>query len=88
MISLKSHRTELVNLPVTIAALDELDILIRRYDKSSDTQPSDATRVTCSFIKPGYGQMDVHFSQDIIVAALKAQRQRLVDYLEGIGITP
>ena len=84
MISLKSHRTELVNLPVTIAALDELDILIRRYDKSSDTQPSDATKVTCSFIKPGY---DVHFSQDIIVAALKAQRQRLVDYLEGIGIT-
>jgi len=81
MIKLSEKRVELMNLKVTIDALDEINILIKYY---SVDKPGSAY---CTFkYVDGPGQVDTHFDRKIIVTALEAQRQKLVDYLATLGI--
>ena len=81
MISLKEKRVALVNLPVTIKALEDVETLITYY--SADKHGS----ATCLFTHvDGPGQVSVHFDRDIVVSALETKRQRLVEYLATLGI--
>ena len=79
MIKLSEHRTALINLGNTIDAIEEIDLLINRY---SEDKPGPAY---CNFEYMGPVNK-VQFDRSIILVALKAQRQRLVDYLETLGI--
>jgi hypothetical protein len=81
MISLKEHRVGLINLKVTIDALDQLDSLIAYYmvDKPGPAY------CTLEHVD-GPGTVRVQLDRSIAVPALEAQRQRLVDYLKTLGI--
>lgn len=81
MISLKDHRTQLSNLGVTISALERLEKLIDVY---AADKPGPAY---VSFENTGSGKVEVQFDRKIMVTALSAQRQGLVDYLATLGIT-
>ena len=81
MISLKENRTALINLNVTIEALDELDQLIAYYRVD---KPGPAY---CTFEHvDGPGAVKVQVDRKIIVPALEAQRATLVAYLKKLGI--
>lgn len=81
MISLKTHKTALINLECTIKALISINRLIDAYsaDKSGP-----------AYVKfdhvLGHGLVDVQINRAIIVSALKAQREELVKYLATLGI--
>lgn len=79
MIKLSENKTALCCLPVTISALERLDKLIEIY---SDDKPGPA------YVKFVYIAMDdtMQIDRPFMVAALKAQRQKLVDYLGNFGI--
>lgn len=79
MIKLSKNRNALINLGVTVDALEEIDKLIARYSEDK-TGPA-----YCSFEYIGPVNK-VQFDRQIIITALKAQRQKLVDYLAGLGI--
>lgn len=81
MIKLSGNRTQLINLKVTIDALDEFDTLIKYY---SVDKPGPAY---CKFsYVDGIGECSVQIDRSIIVPTLQAQRQKLVDYLATLGI--
>lgn len=79
MVKLSDNRTALINLGTTIGAIEDLDKLIKLY---SEDKPGPAY---CNFEYHG-PITKVQFNRSIIVVALKAQRQHLVDYLATLGI--
>lgn len=80
MIKLSENKTALCGLPLTISALERLDKLIETYDDDGKLGPA--------YVKFDYIAMDdtVQIDRPIMVEALKAQRQKLVNYLEKLGI--
>ena len=81
MVKLSENRVALINLGTTIAALDELDALIKFY---SADKP-DPAYITCTHVD-GLGEVKVQIDRKNILPALKAQKQRLVDYLATLGV--
>ncbi len=81
MIKLADNKVALVNLGTTIKALEELDTLIKYYsvDKPGPAY-ANFTHVD------GPGEVQVQLDRKIVVPALQAQRQKLVDYLATLGI--
>lgn len=81
MISLKTHKTALINLEYTINALTNINRLIDAY---SVDMPGPA------YVKfdhvLGHGLVDVQISRAIILPALKAQREELVKCFATLGI--
>jgi hypothetical protein len=80
MITLKDKKTALVNLGVTVDALDNLTDLIKYY---SVDKPGPAYVV---FNHTSCGKSEAQIDRSIMVTALKAQKQKLVDYLATLGI--
>jgi hypothetical protein len=81
MIKLSENRTALVNIPITIKAIDDFDYLINYY---SVDKPGPAY---CTFkYVDGPGESSVQIDRHTIVVALTLQRQKLVDYLATLGI--
>ena len=80
MISLKDHKTELVNLHVTISALDKLGEVILHFSEDK-SRPA-----YVNFGYTNFDNVDVQIDREIMVAALKAQRQKLVDSFATLGI--
>jgi hypothetical protein len=81
MIKLSENRTALVNIPITIKAIDDFDDLINYY---SVDKPGPAY---CTFKGiDGPGEISVQIDRPIMVETLKLQRQKLVDYLVTLGI--
>lgn len=81
MVKLSENRVALINLGTTIAAMDELDTLIKFY---SEDKPGPAY-VTYTHVD-GPGEVKVQIDRKIMVPALQAQRQKLVDYLATLGV--
>ena len=81
MVKLSENRVALINLGTTINALDELDALIKFY---SADKPGPAY-ITCTHVD-GLGEVKVQIDRKIIVPTLQSQRQKLVDYLAGLGV--
>ena len=81
MVKLSENRVALINLGTTIAAMDELDVLIKFY---SVDKPGPAY-VTFTHVD-GPGEVKVQFDRNNILPALKAQKQLLVDYLATLGV--
>lgn len=79
MIKLSEKKLSLCSLPLTISALERLDKLIAKYDDG---------KIGPAYVKFEYIVMDdtVQIDWSIMVEALKAQRQKLVNYLEELGI--
>lgn len=82
MISLKDNHTALVNLGVTIRAIEQLDGLIAYY---SEDKPGPAY-VSFQHSQKHSGSEDIQIDRKIMLVALKEQRQRLVDYMATLGI--
>ena len=81
MIKLSENRTALLNLGVTIAEIEKLVNLIEIYSLEI---PGPAY---CTFeTHTSSGVVDVQLSRKIIVPALEAQLQQLVDYMATVGI--
>ena len=81
MIKLSENRTALINIPITIKAIDDFDYLIKYY---SEDKPGPAY---CTFKNiDGPGESSVQIDRPTIVETLKLQRQKLVDYLATLGI--
>jgi hypothetical protein len=80
MISLKDHRIALHNLPLTIAALENIDDLIEHY---SVDLPGPAYVVFDGY---STGNTRMQFDREIMVYALDCQRAKLTAYLETLGI--
>ena len=81
MIKLEEKRTALINLKLTIDALDTIDTLIKWY---SQDKPGPAY---CEFnYVDGPGKVSVQFDRKFMIDALKNQRQSLVDYFATLGI--
>lgn len=81
MVKLSENRMALINLGTTIAALDELDALIKFY---SVDKPGPAY-VTYTNVD-GPSEVKVQIDRKIMVPALQAQRQKMVDYLATLGV--
>ena len=81
MISLKNNRSALVNLPVTIKALEDLEILISYYSKDV---PGPAYVIFDCIDGPN--QIRTQMNRKIMVAALQSQKQQLKEYLFSLGI--
>lgn len=80
MINLKDYSVSLSNLHVTIDALKNFNQLINYY---SEDMPGAAYLIA----KINYNNnIDFQVDRKIIVTALKAQRQKLVDYLATLNI--
>jgi len=79
MIKLSKYRTSLLNLPVTLNALEELEALIAYY---SEDKPGPA------YLKACYlgGGIEFQLDRKFMLEALESQRRKLIDYLAGIGI--
>ena len=80
MIKLKDSRNALLNLPVTIDAIERIDRAIAEYSNGPAVGPAD-----CTFNING-SAVAVQLDRAIAVTALQAQKQRLVDYLKNLGI--
>jgi len=80
MISLKGNKTALINLGVTIKAIEDLDVLIKQY---SANKPGPAYT---EFDLGGGERIRVQFSRGTITDALMNQRDELVAYMETLGI--
>lgn len=81
MVKLSDHRVALMNLGVTINAIEEFDTLIKFY---SNDKPGPAY-CTCTHVD-GPGEVKLQIDRKILVPALQAQRQKLVDYMATLGI--
>lgn len=80
MINLKDYSVSLSNLHVTIDTLKNFNQLINYY---SEDMPGAAYLIA----KINYNNnIDFQVDRKIIVTALKAQRQKLVDYLATLHI--
>lgn len=84
MINLKKNLTQLTNLDVTINAVRNLNALIKFY---SEDKPGSAY-LTTRWGPRGVGSGEIEFQMDrkIIVPALVAQRQALVNSLAKLNI--
>lgn len=84
MINLKKNLTQLTNLDVTINAVRNLNALIKFY---SEDKPGSAY-LTTRWGPRGVGSGEIEFQMDrkIIVPALVAQRQALVNSLATLNI--
>jgi hypothetical protein len=80
MISLSEHRTSLLNLPVTLKALADIETLIENYRD----QPDGVAYVAFDF---GGRPVQVQLRAEIAISALNGQRAVLVEYLATLGIT-
>ena len=80
-LKLSEYRVSLTNLGVTFDALDKFDELIKFY---SVDKPGPA------YLKVDHGPIradgGIQIDRDIMVVALKQQRDRLVEYLAKLGI--
>lgn len=81
MIKLSDNRTSLINLAMTIEALDRIDRLITEYSEDK-VGPA---YVNFEYVDPS-NPPRVQINRPIMVAALKAQRLVLTDYLYTLGI--
>lgn len=79
MIKLKDNRVALMNLGNTIKAIDQLDELISIY---SEPKPGPAYVTFEHLDRPMCAQID----RSIMLVALNAQRDRLVEYMASLGI--
>lgn len=79
MIKLKDNRVALINLGNTIKAIDQLDELIRHY---SNPVPGPAY---VSFEHLDHS-MSAQIDRSIMLVALRAQRDKLVEYMASLGI--
>lgn len=79
MIKLTDNRVALMNLGATIKALDDLDELIRHY---SDPKPGPAYVSFEHLDRP----MSVQIDRSIMLVALNAKRDKLVEYMASLGI--
>lgn len=82
MLSLSENRTALVNLKHTLMALDEIRNLIGYYSEE---------KLGPAYVKFVLGagpmaEINVQIDRPIMVAALTAQEQKLVNYLKTLGI--
>lgn len=80
MINLNQKRTELLNLGVTIKALEQLNYLIE-YFSEPKLRP-----VYVRFEQFAQSEPAVQFDRDIMITALEDQRRKLIDYLATLGI--
>jgi hypothetical protein len=81
MIKLSEYHTQLINLPLAIKAIEEIDRLTSFY---SVDKPGPAY---CKFeYVDGIGECSVQFDRYVILVALKNQRQIIVDYLATLGV--
>lgn len=84
MINLKQNLTQLTNLDVTINAIRNLNALIKFY---SEDKPGSAYLTTRWGPRGvGSGEIEFQMNRNIIVPALVAQRQTLVNSLAKLGI--
>lgn len=81
MIKLSDNRTSLMNLTMTIEALDRIDMLIAEYSESK----AGPAYVNFEYVDPS-NQPRVQITRPIMVEALKAQRAELANYLATLGI--
>ncbi len=81
MVKLSENRVALMNLGVTINAIEEFDTLIKFY---SVDKPGPAY-CTLTHVD-GPGELKVQIDRKLMVPTLQAQRQKLVDYLATLGI--
>lgn len=79
MIKLKDNRVALMNLGATINAIENLDELIRHY---SNPVPGPAYVTFEHLDRP----MSVQIDRSIMLVALNAQRDKLVEYMASLGI--
>jgi hypothetical protein len=81
VVNLNEKRVELINLPVTIKALEQFDYLIKYYGVD---KPGPAY---CVFKHiDGPGEIDCQVNRNIMVECLSKQRDILVNYLNELGI--
>lgn len=80
MIKLSENRTALMNLNVTIQAIEKINKLIVTY---SEDKPGPAY---CNFEYVDNGVENVQFERKIMVEALKKQREYFSDYMKSLGI--
>ena len=83
MISLKENKNALLNLGATIGAIEQFDALITHY---SEDKPGPAYIQFNHGANTLSGSANVQINREIILVALKAQRQKLVDYMATLGI--
>lgn len=75
MIKLADHKVELLNLPVTIQALKDVDELIEHYSRPN------VCVAYCNVMT-----YKIQLEPSIFLEALRQQRARLVEYLATLGI--
>lgn len=80
MIKLKDNSVPLCNLSVTIDAFKEFNKLIRYYSEDKAGPAYLSARVNYD------NYIAIQVDREIMVTALKAQRQKLVDYLTTLHI--
>lgn len=81
MLNLSENYTALVNLKVTLDALEQLRALIDIY---SEDKPGPSY---VRFVLPQTGsEKAVQFARPVIITALRAQEKQLVDYLGTLNI--
>lgn len=75
MIKLADHKVELLNLPVTIQALKDVDELIEHYSRPN------LCVAYCNVMT-----YKLQLEPSIFLEALRQQRARMVEYLATLGI--
>lgn len=80
MIKLSENKVALMDLCVTITAIENLDYLIENY-KQDKLSPA-----YCTFEYVVEDRSQVQIDRKIMVKALESQRERLVNYLSSLGI--
>ena len=82
MINLENNKTALINLNVTITALDDVQKMIRYCDATVSKAP-----ISCNF-EPKFTGLTatIQFDRSIMLYALIEQQNRIIDYLASLGI--
>lgn len=80
MIKLSENKTALLNLNLTIKALESVDYLIKEY------QQDKVGPAYCTLEYVAIDHSRIQFDRKIMVTALQSQRQKLVEYLAELGI--
>ena len=79
MIKVSEHRTDLMNLHVTLKAIEQLENLIDYYNIG---QPGPAYLQ----IRHAMGEPNIQIDRAFMIDALENQRRKLIDYLADLGI--
>lgn len=79
MISFKDHRVELMNLPTTIDAIEQLEGLITYYEYA----PQGPAYLQ---IRHAMSEPNIQLDRSFMIEALQSQRRKLIDYLTDMGI--